>query len=631
MKNVAQYKKQILIFGCFFFIVQLILAVIFYRERLYADSSYFIFKPINNSWFYSEHKRFLLTACQVLPLIGSYMGLPLKIVLILYSLNHVFFFFALFLLLVLKLDDVYGGMAIMGVLVLNFLGLYAQPYLETWYATGLAVVFYSLLRSDKNSTPILLLIVLLEITIIFSHPENIILVAIFTLLFLKAKPLPLTFRDSEQSKPFIVLAILALAALYKFTTLDKYENEHVGLALTAADQGSLVEMIKVTSIQIFSVLWHNFKIPFLLLLLTLLAYIKNAQYRRASILLLTFSGFIAMVNILYREDELTMYSAIHYLPVVAVCVIPFFYDALSTYSGRTKNVAITLLFICFIIRNAEQINRIKPFTYAVENTERLISLCDKAGGNKFFIKYPHFVDSFVDWTHPIQTLLLSAERGPDKCRSIASNEDTAAIHSTKSIFTDAGHFMISRFEITANDSLNLKYFHIAPGTYKTVDYDSCLAPFYASQLNIGGNNNGWNTKQAETFQGKPGIHFTGDEFGLALTIPNDNFEDKSKEYYARVNLTRFDQKAIGEALVVCDIMDKENNKHVFYASSRLIRKSGEKDSSGHAGSYTFEIPALNLKHLNFSIYIWNLKNEDFYITDASVKLFTLPSTWNNTL
>jgi len=614
MQKVDPYKKTILIYGGMFFLIQIILAVVFYRERLYADSSFFVFQTVNKGWFHIEHERFLLAACEVLPLIGSYLGLSMKTILILYSLNHVLYFLTLFLILVLKFDDVYGGIAIMLVLVLNVLYLYVMPYLESWYAAGLAVLLFSVLRKESRTWGSIVLVVLLEVTIILSHPGDFLLLLMIIMLFVSLRKE--SFLMKFQNIPLLMLIVLAASFIYKYATLDKYEGGRLGWALhTGNNPVSILTWVKTSCLQISKEFARNLIVPNLMLVITLYFYIKSSQYRRAATVFLTFVLYVIIINFFFGETTITMYSAIHYIPLVAALIIPFCYDVLPSCTGTVKNAVFFLLFLVIGVRGTEQAYSVKPYSCCVKYTERLIAVSNSLGGNKFFIKAPDFVSPYIDWTYPIQTLLLSAEQGKGKCRSIASDEDTATIPETKKMFSDTSFFMISRYYFANNKNLNHNYFNAISGTYKTIDYTRCLDRVFNSNLNWQSPGKEWLVKQPELLNGNSAIHLNGDEFGFLIQIPNDSLTETCKKYYVRITLTHFepDTNKVANALVVCSVMNKEVQK--FYTTLKMSGTS----------KYEFELPVDSSKEDKVSFYIWNLKKENFYITNASVQLFEIPT------
>jgi hypothetical protein len=162
--------------------------------------------------------------------------------------------------------------------------------------------------------------------------------------------------------------------------------------------------------------------------------------------------------------------------------------------------------------------------------------------------------------------------------------------------------------------------------YKTINYNTCLLPVFSSHLNWSSPGKQWFISPTEIINSKPSVHFTGNEFGLTLMVPNGSLTDSCKKYYAEFTLTRFETKAnsSSHAVVVCDVYNEQTKHSTFYQSQMLNNTPAIKDSNSRTFTYEFEIPAEGINKLKLSFYIWNVRKEDFYITSASVKLFKVP-------
>ena len=69
-----------------------VLAIVFYRERLLADSSYYYLQVINRQWFHIEHNRLILLLPELLPVVLMKMNVGLKALTISYSIGHLAIF-----------------------------------------------------------------------------------------------------------------------------------------------------------------------------------------------------------------------------------------------------------------------------------------------------------------------------------------------------------------------------------------------------------------------------------------------------------------------------------------------------------------------------------------------------------
>jgi len=93
-------------------LVLFVLATYLYKARIFADSGFYVSHFINNQTFWIECQRIVLGISQIIPLIGVWLGIQIKYVLLLYSLSHVFFFYMLFLFVYYGLRDRRSGLLI---------------------------------------------------------------------------------------------------------------------------------------------------------------------------------------------------------------------------------------------------------------------------------------------------------------------------------------------------------------------------------------------------------------------------------------------------------------------------------------------------------------------------------------
>jgi hypothetical protein len=456
-------KNQVLIYGGVFFLIESIFAIIFYRERLLVDSSYYFLHSIQSGWFQIDHKRFILAFAEILPLIGSYLGLPLKALLIMYSLNHVFFFLALFLILVLR-NDLNGALAITALLAFAAPNLFVNPFLEIWYGAGFAVLLFSLLQKKVFSLKDYIWIALLQITIFFSHPENYILILFLALLDIQK-------RKKFNRMHLMMLIITIASARYKYLTLDDYEAAKFGGDIHGTHGHHILDILNSENLKNLGVFMLQYYWILLLLLgITCIKYATSGKYLRGGIVFFAFAGTVGLINIADKNYVYTIYGSTMYMPIISIASVPFFYDVFGTMKEKTKNIAFVILFLAVGYRFYNQADVLGVYTERTNQMERIINACDKIGGNKFIINTNNFVKPYsqVNWSFPIETLLLSAERGKDMSRSIATYEDVNP--QSKIIFTDSNAFIFTPWDVIDEKNLNQKYFYAGRGVYKELDY-----------------------------------------------------------------------------------------------------------------------------------------------------------------
>src|SRR5690606_12422773 len=149
------------------------MAVLLYKERLFADASYYAFHAINSGFFHVEHGRIVLALSQIIPLIGYYLHLPLQWLLVLSSVGHEVFYYSIFLILIYFIKDLRAALLLILVHLIGQLWLYYSPMLEICYGAALAVLFYSILSNEKYKNDFWLALLLLsQWFVMTSHLEN---------------------------------------------------------------------------------------------------------------------------------------------------------------------------------------------------------------------------------------------------------------------------------------------------------------------------------------------------------------------------------------------------------------------------------------------------------------------------
>ena len=406
------------------------------------------------------HQRFILALAELLPFIGCHLGLPLKALLILFSLNNVFFFLAMFLILV-KRNDLNGAVAMTALMAFTSLNLFVSPMLEIWYGAAFAILLFSILQKDIFTKKDYLWIALLEITVLFSHPENFILIGFIMLLDIQK-------RRKFNRMHLMILIIIIVTGIYKYFTLDSYEGGKLGWDMRFTN----LKLLDAGWLKSIGVLLYRFYWVLLLLLFaSCIKYAVSKQYFRGAIVFFAFAGTVALVNAVDRNNVFSHYGSVMYMPIVTLVVLPFFYDTFGPMKEKAKTIAFALFILVVCFRFYRQPRDIDAFISRIGQIERIIDASDKQGGSKFIVNSQNYRKPYskIEWSYPMETLLLSAERGKNMSRSIITDEDTSEM-KTKVIFTDTSIFVWRQWDLIHDKDLNPKYFHIQSGIYKPLDF-----------------------------------------------------------------------------------------------------------------------------------------------------------------
>ncbi|MCX6310610.1 MAG: hypothetical protein NT084_03140 [Bacteroidetes bacterium] len=437
-----------------------IFAIVFAQERFQADGAYYLFKIVNSGQFQIEHQRFILAVSQVLPLIGVKLGWSLNTIIVLNSLNNVVVFYLVFLYATKYLRDNTAGVAIILFMVFGVLYIQFIPMYEIWYGTILLVLVRSHMVNGRNFLMCdLILLGIIMITILFSHPL-LFIPLLFLLLFDAAERWVIQWRMF-----FLVAAIFIFWYIIKKMFLSSYEAGKISLLDFSWNKAYLNLTHLGYYWKLFKFFFSFYTIPMFVYLFTMGFYIVRKNHRKLVLVSAFLFGQILLINLTNEMDwELTPYFERMYMPIIPIVFLPFLYDLFTQMTLKNNYGAILLVLIVGW--------RIMIFTKLgfqfkknTAQTEVAITEAQKLSGSKFELD-PNDYNScmkYVDWSFTMETLLRSAAIDKNKTVSICTWEDFAE-HDNKNRLNE-NDYMMRRWEVMPDYSINQNYFHIQQGKY----------------------------------------------------------------------------------------------------------------------------------------------------------------------
>jgi hypothetical protein len=444
------------------FLCVLVLAIVFAKERLFADSSYYFFHSINQGFPQVDHDRITLLLAQTLPLIGSYIGASVKTLVYLHSIGHVLFFFMLFGYVYYYKKLPFHGLALAILSATGVTVLFFSPMLEIWYGIALAIVLDAELKK-----PILSLfwrysvLTLLVVFITLSHPENFG-VAIF-IFILNALHLGTT------KKSIIWFSILIVSLLtYKFFTFSEYEAGKINNGLNAQDNQFYTERTTIEYyFNWFLMLLKNYYDCLMLLIIGIFIYIKNKEYKPLLFLSLSLVGFSFIVHFTNKADEFTRYIESVHLPLVAISLVVL----IDVFNRIKKPLFSNILLGCLVLFFSSRLYFIiemgNDLSKRTELIESFIELSTQKGIQKSIVTEQDFEGQpgyYKTWSISIESLILSTMKNPDYTISIITDDDWN--HEDNHTISNGSNFMFRRWEIYHNNWLNPSLFRLPVEDYE---------------------------------------------------------------------------------------------------------------------------------------------------------------------
>ena len=443
------------------FAVLAVMAVVLFKERLYADASYYFFHAINSGTFHVEHGRIVLGISQLLPLIGYYLGLPLKYLMVLGSLGHEVFYYAICLFIFYKLKDQAGAITVLLIHVIGQLWLYYSPMLEICYGAALSVLFYSILKAERyKDDKWLIFLLLVQWFAMSSHPENYLLI-LFALFF------DFLNRGLHKRVHLSCLILFVIAISVETLTFSSYELNHINATLNSSGGGNWLNLFNwdYTSrlVRMF-ILFFPEVLLFLFISLTLSLFKK--RFLVAGLIVFSFSFLVLLINEKMIANEFGRYIESMYSPLVFITSLPLVYQLYQFLPTKWTWAISALLFGIIGLRIFWIWDYGQPLQQRVNQLERIVDHVQYGSNTNFLINKANYERSYsnIAWSQSIESLLFSAMDGKEATVSVPTTEDFFYKENQKKL-TDS-MFIFRRFEIEPLDFLNPRFFNLKNKDYQ---------------------------------------------------------------------------------------------------------------------------------------------------------------------
>lgn len=443
--------------------ILMMLAVYLYKARIFADSGFYVLQFINNKTFWIECQRIVLAISQVIPLVGVWLGLQIKYVLLLYSLSHVLFFYLLFLFVYYGLRDRRSGLLIILSQTVGIVHSFFTPMFELYYGVPLLITFYALWRLRYSSSGFLMVLLFLEVLILLSHPLAFMLFVF--LLFYDFSP--------KTARPFYYYLFVALVfagvIVYKAYFMCGYETGKLGWQFNYADNKQYLQLLNPSYYKVLLIFMLRYYSEVLLaFVIVVFMLTRKKEWFRLLVVAGTFAVYVFLVNSAYTVSP-SRYMEQVMFPFVPIVFIPLIYGFPASGRQGLLNISVLLISVLIGYRLLVIYNSSEIFMKRVAQMEQLIEVARQKGGSKFVVS-PANVDhgyTQLNWSYPIETLLLSSIDGNDIAVSIVPDEDLSFENNDLKIKAD--QFIFRRWELKDQKWLNPTYFHLDIGPYRTMN------------------------------------------------------------------------------------------------------------------------------------------------------------------
>lgn len=466
------YQKQLdseflffRITGHLFFLILAILSLIFWKERHAFDAAHYLFEIVNREGFYIAHQRPVGIVSQILPLVGSWFGLPLIWLMKLYSIGDILWYYFLFLILERIYKDRAGITWLIAISAFAVLYSFYCPVTELLQGLAILPVFHALLQHPFRFRTVAIIAVL--VLIITSHP----------LLFIPSGFLIAWWHHNHFDRDTLYTASITwisfgIITYLKLTHLDIYDHQKTYYASEFNDY-SHVANLKNTA-YIFSFLRMLVSEWPLITIIFFISIFQLVILRKWFSIILYLAGIIAFITIIIGTHSfvaITNYSERMLLPLAAMVTLPY---AMLCFYGKHKSLRIasyTFLVICVVYRLVVIADASKPYTLRVDQLRSLINVSrafeiKKAVADENRLEQNSF--AMTGWCYPLETLLFSSLQGPDSTLTIALNKEHIERFNNSGRIINSNEWIKTSQDIVPVNSLNTEYFRLDNGEYRSL-------------------------------------------------------------------------------------------------------------------------------------------------------------------
>lgn len=443
-------------------LVLMSLAVYLYKARIFADSGFYVAQFINNQTLWIECQRIVLAISQIIPLVGVWLGVELKYVLILYSISHIVFFYVLFLFVYYGLRDRRSGLLIILAQTVGIMHSFYTPMFELYYGVPLLITFYAIWRLPFRYNAIFVLLIM-EVLILLSHPLAFILF-VFVLLF---------DYKRETAKPLKYYLPVALvyfgAVVFKYFVMCEYESGKMAWQFNYADNKQYLQLISPSYYKVLVLFMLRYYAEVLIaLVIVVYMFVTRKEWFRLLLVAGTFAGYLFLVNSAYTVSH-SRYMEQVMFPFIPIVFIPLVYGFNQQKRQGLQNIGVLVVSALIIYRLAVIYSGSDIFIKRIAQMEQLIEAARQKGGSKFVVSQYNVDHGYtqLNWSYPLETMLLSAIDGNDITVTIAPEDDLYFEGNNTKM--KAGQFIFRKWELKDQSWLNKRYFHLDIGPYRKLN------------------------------------------------------------------------------------------------------------------------------------------------------------------
>ena len=466
-------RNKYLLLGHLCFLVLLVLAAKYANVRvLLTDSAYQLFYDINHPGMLINDSRYSMVLTQILPWLAIHLHLPLKLVVISYSVSFILVGYACWLLTVYVMKQRQAATLMLFVLLAiggTFLHCISESFQLMFYVPMLYGWMCFEPQSAKISIsnfhfsiyyPVLALLVALAF---FIYP-----MAVFYILFAVGFRL-LKEGQPRVDKPALATAGLMLACIVLYWLIGPSGHDSEFVPTLGGVVHSLRNFFSLGSFGTFVFMFPRLYLaPTVLLVLTLIGYARGRQWWKFCYLLGYAVAFLVAACIIYQTGDSSISRERYFIPLFFIIGLPFLVDELPRLTNRQERWWFWVFVALIVFAFGRIMHYVHSYEPRLEAIAEVAQMAERQGQHKLLVARSTAEEVFPGdiWGLALESMLFTAQQGPEHTVTIYKEEDDfdrtdADLYLNPEVYVSVNWW--KRWEVS---ELNPRYFRLPAQGYK---------------------------------------------------------------------------------------------------------------------------------------------------------------------
>ncbi|PZF72345.1 hypothetical protein [Taibaiella soli] len=336
--------KKLYYFFCAFYLVVILLAIAFYKERcIFIDIAFHLFNIVKDGAFAIQNFRFGAALTQIYPLLLTKMKMPLDTIMMGYSIGFGIYYFLCYLACGFLFKNYKMGLVLLLSQLLFASHTFYWMQSELPQAISLCMVFFASLNGPVDKTKPLFQVWIFTCILVlaFFHPLLLFVFSFLIFFFLLQSNESLEQRKSLIAAGIFYLVILVIKKCFFGTAYDQH-----AMGNAAHSFKNIRHFFSIYATQFF--LQNCIKIYYWIPVISIwiaVTYISQKKWKQLALFTGYMVGLLVLVNVSYPDNGTNAYYIENmYLPLGVFMAVPLLYDVLPTITP--KYAAILLTAIC---------------------------------------------------------------------------------------------------------------------------------------------------------------------------------------------------------------------------------------------------------------------------------------------